>query len=143
MTTDSQPVPKQQSRNPEIANFAKLHKKFKFLDKRGFKLMQTRKANSCPLCPTHPYTKHDAHGTESLRWPAWLAAWPCSLPAHPLNMGDWKRPLISQQQLKPSVCYPHPSHTKSKHSSYWEENYPSPNQDTNKTYYFCIHHSFD
>jgi len=47
--TNSQSVPKQQSQNPELTFSCKLQKKtellekFELLDKRGFKLMETRK----------------------------------------------------------------------------------------------------
>jgi len=41
-----QPVPKQQSQNLEIANFTKFLKKFELLDKRGFKLVERRRADS-------------------------------------------------------------------------------------------------
>jgi len=48
LMADSQPVPKQQSQNPEIVNFTKfpqkteLLEKFKLPAKRGFELMETR-----------------------------------------------------------------------------------------------------
>jgi len=57
-----QPIPKQQSWNPEITdfvNFAKfpqkteLLEKFKLLDKRGFELTEVRKKYSCPLANPH------------------------------------------------------------------------------------------
>jgi len=50
--TDSQPIPQQQSWDPEIVNFMKLLNKFEFPDKRGFELMGTRKADFCP--PSQP-----------------------------------------------------------------------------------------
>jgi len=62
--TDSQPVPKQQSQNPELAdfaNFAKLPKKIEPPEKlelpakRGFKLLEKGKSRraSCPLANPH------------------------------------------------------------------------------------------
>jgi len=44
--TNSQSVPEQPLQNPKITNFSKFLKKFEHLDKRGFELMERRRAGS-------------------------------------------------------------------------------------------------
>jgi len=54
--TDTQQVPEQRLQNPEITNFTKFPKKFKLLDKRGFKLKEIRGADSFLLLPGNPHS---------------------------------------------------------------------------------------
>ena len=74
--TDSQPVLKQWSRSPEIADFMKLLKKtklpekFELPDKRQFELMEMRKKDSCPAANPQLYTECDVYGMEYFQWPA-------------------------------------------------------------------------
>jgi len=53
LITDSQPLPKQQSWNPEITNFAKFLKTFELPDKRGSELTETRRKDRFPP-PSQP-----------------------------------------------------------------------------------------
>jgi len=62
LMTDSQPVFKQWSQNPEVANFAnfselkktpKLPEKLELTETREFKVTETRRADSCPLANPH------------------------------------------------------------------------------------------
>jgi len=75
--------------------------KLKLPEKRAFKLMEKRRAESSALQPTPLYKLR----MKSMVWNIFigqleLAAWLCSLPAlvhpaHQLNMEDWKKSLIS------------------------------------------------
>jgi len=52
-TTDSQPAPKHQLQNPELADFVKFLKKTELLDKRGSELTEERRRDSCLLANPH------------------------------------------------------------------------------------------
>ena len=101
--TDLQSVPKQQSWNPELADFVnftgllkktKLPEKFKLPDKRGFEPLQKIIKRKIPApCPTPIYKLR----TTSVVWNilvGWLglSAWLCFLPtpAHLLISWTWE-----------------------------------------------------
>ena len=74
--------------------------------------------DSCPLANPHLYTERDVYGMEHFHCPAWLAAWPCSLPApaHLLisrTRDTGKSPWFLSNN-KNHQCYQHSSGTKSK-----------------------------
>ena len=117
--TNSQLVPKQRSQNPEIMNFRKFPKKFILLDKREFKLPETRRAESL-LPPSQPPFINRA-------WHLWYGIFPLAslsvcvaalppsscTPAHQLKIRNWKKSLIYSNNWKHQCCQ-HSSDTKSK-----------------------------
>jgi len=63
---------------------SQLQKMFELPVKREFeKLTETEKEliASCPLAKPHSQAELDVYGMGYFHWPAWLPAWPCSLPA--------------------------------------------------------------
>jgi len=99
--TDSQSVPGQRQQNPELADFAnfaklpkktKLLEKFKLPNKRGSEPTEKRRADSCPPASPRSYTE-----LMSVLWGISMgqlgpAARLCSLPApaHPLISPMWE-----------------------------------------------------
>ena len=94
-------------------------KKFKFLDKKGFELTETREQRA-PSPPSRPPFINWARRLWCVVFPlpSWaicLAVLPPSswTPARSLNARNWKSPWFLSSNWK-HQCYQHSSHTKSK-----------------------------